>query len=142
MRLKFLHVLTVCVVTLAVLSPDIVVFDLVWGKHIELIESQQITCKISNNCATEIASTSQEQSTNLSHDLAGMQLSDANIVRQIITAYEQYKIAKLLEWFFLLVPICIGLGIILYDRYLVYRAAIFQQQVEMLERLWQQSIEQ
>jgi hypothetical protein len=39
-------------------------------------------------------------------------------------------------------PICIGLGIIGYDRYLVYRAAVFKAQVEMLEKLWQQSIEQ
>ncbi|MFH7029128.1 MAG: hypothetical protein ACHBN1_27980 [Heteroscytonema crispum UTEX LB 1556] len=142
MRFKFLHVLTVCVVTLAVLSPELVVFDVVWGKHIELVESQQLTCEVDKCNISKTASATQEQSTNLSQDLAGMQLSDANIVRQIMAAYEQYKITKLLEWFFLLVPICIGLGIILYDRYLVYRSAIFQQQVEMLERLWRQSIEQ
>lgn len=47
-----------------------------------------------------------------------------------------------MQWFFLLTPICVGLGIIAYDRYLVYRNAVFQEQVEMLERLWQQSIEQ
>jgi hypothetical protein len=142
MRFKFLHVLTVCVVTLAVLSPELVVFDVVWGKHIELVESQQLTCEVNKSCTSKTASSTQQKITNSSQNLAGVQLSDTNIVRQIMTAYKQYKIAKLLEWFFLLVPICIGLGIILYDRYLVYRAAIFQKQVEMLEKLWRQSIEQ
>ncbi len=36
-------------------------------------------------------------------------------------------------------PIGFCLGIALHDRYLVYRAAVLQSQVEMLERLWQRS---
>ena len=48
----------------------------------------------------------------------------------------------ILQWLLVAVPIGIGLAILLYDRYLVYRSAVFRSQVEMLERLWQQSIEQ
>lgn len=40
------------------------------------------------------------------------------------------------------IPYSFGNILFLYDRHLVYRAGIFQQQVEMLEKLWQESIEQ
>ena len=55
---------------------------------------------------------------------------------------ENYQTQNLWRWFFLFIPFCIGTVIYFYDRYLVYRANIFQQQVEMLEKIWQQSLEQ
>jgi hypothetical protein len=115
MKVKLLNVLTVCVVTLTVLSPTLVVCGVIWGRHTELVKTQNLPCEVNKiNSQSDITSLRQMQ-------------SGSNI----------------LQWLLVLTPICLGLGIIGYERYLVYRAAVFQAQVEMLERLWQQhSIEQ
>lgn len=142
MKVKLLNVLTVCVITLAVLSPALLVVSMVWGKHIELAKAQNLTCEFNNNLkANEILApksggidSSQIQDSN--------QISGIHLRTQQLTAIEQYQLATFLEWFFFLTPICLGLGIIAYDRYIVYRNAVFKEQVEMLERLWHQGIEQ
>jgi prepilin-type N-terminal cleavage/methylation domain-containing protein len=41
-----------------------------------------------------------------------------------------------------IIGILAGIGIIAYDRYLVYRAAVLKEHIAILERMWQQSIEQ
>jgi hypothetical protein len=138
MRVKLLNVLTVCVVTFVVLSPVLVVFSVVWERHIELIKPQNIACEVNKSSN----STPQLNSTHSSQISATVQSSNRNVVNQMLTIAEQYKLATILQWFFVLTPICVGLGIIFYDRYLFYRAAVLKEQVEMLERLWQQSIEQ
>ncbi|MBD6618995.1 hypothetical protein FNW02_25025 [Komarekiella sp. 'clone 1'] len=138
MRAKLLNVLTVCVVTLVVLSPELVVFGVVWERHINLVESQNLTCKVNESSTW----TPQPNGTHFSQSQASTKPSDRNVVNQMLTVAEQYKLATILQWFFVLTPICLGLGIIFYDRYLFYRAAVLKEQVEMLERLWQQSIEQ
>ncbi|WP_193195368.1 hypothetical protein [Nostoc sp. MG11] len=138
MKAKLLNILTVCVVTLVVLSPELVVFGVVWERHINLVESQNLTCKVNKSSTW----TPQPNSTYFSQSQASTKPSDRNVVNQMLTVAEQYKLATILQWFFVLTPICLGLGIIFYDRYLFYRAAVLKEQVEMLERLWQQSIEQ
>jgi len=135
MKAKFLNFLTVCVVTLAVLSPELVVFGIIWERHIELLESQNKTCEVSK---TDVAT----QTKNIPLPQTKIQTSEPNLVNKMLTVTEQYKLGTILQWFFVLTPICVGLAIIFYDRYLVYRAAVLKEQVEMLERLWQQSIEQ
>ncbi|MBD2614124.1 MAG: hypothetical protein RMY62_011385 [Nostoc sp. ZfuVER08] len=135
MKAKFLNFLTVCVVTLAVLSPELVVFGIIWERHIELLESQNKTCEVSK---TGVAS----QTKNIPLPQTKIHTSEPNLVNKMLTVTEQYKLGTILQWFFVLTPICVGLAIIFYDRYLVYRAAVLKEQVEMLERLWQQSIEQ
>jgi hypothetical protein len=137
MKAKLLNVLTVCVVTLIVLSPELVVFGVVWERHIDLVESQSLTCKLNKSSTL----TPQLNGTYSSQSQASIQSSNRNVVNQMLTVAEQYKLATILQWFFVLTPICVGLGIIFYDRYLFYRAAVLKEQVEMLERLWQQSIE-
>ncbi|MBE9037304.1 hypothetical protein [aff. Roholtiella sp. LEGE 12411] len=138
MKAKLLNVLTVCVVTLIVLSPELVVFGVVWERHIDLVESQSLTCKLNKSSTLN----PQLNGTYSSPSQASIQSSDRNVVNQMLTVAEQYKFATILQWFFVLTPIGVGLGIIFYDRYLFYRAAVLKEQVEMLERLWQQSIEQ
>lgn len=142
MKAKLLHVLTVCLVTLVVLSPGVVVFSVVWGRHIELVKTQNLDCELNNNNSDKTALSTQRTNTNLAQYQGSRQFPDCNAVNQVLTATEQYKLAAILQWFILLTPIFIGLGIIVYDRYLVYRAAVLKEQIEMLERLWQQSIEQ
>lgn len=142
MKVKLLHVLTVCLVTLAVLSPGLVVFSIVWEQHIQLLKTQNLACELNNNNPDKAGLSTQKNNINSVQYQGSKPFSDCNAVNQVLTATEQYKLATILQWFILLTPICVGLGIIVYDRYLVYRAAVLKEQIEMLERLWQQSIEQ
>ncbi|MDZ7959880.1 MAG: hypothetical protein RMY34_18690 [Aulosira sp. DedQUE10] len=142
MKVKLLNVLTVCVVTLAVLSPALFVFTMIWGRHIELVKAQNLTCEVNNNIRADNFLVPQPEGVNSSQSQPSINLYKQNLKSQNLTVVEQYQLATIMQWFFLLTPICVGLGIIVYDRYLVYRNAVFQEQVEMLERLWQQSIEQ
>ena len=140
MKAKLLNLLTFCVVTLVVLSPGVVVFGIVWERHLELVKSQTLACEVNKTSrnapilAPLIEGTHSPQTS--------IKSSDRNVIHQMLTVAEQYKFATILQWFFLLTPICVGLGILFYDRYLVHRAAVLKEQVEMLERLWQHSIEQ
>jgi len=142
MKVKLLNVLTVCVVTLAVLSPALLVFSIVWGRHIELVKAQNLICQVNNNSGTNNFLLPQSEGVDSSQSQPSISISNQNLKSQNLTPVEQYQLATIMQWFFLLTPIFVGLGIIVYDRYLVYRNAVFQEQVKMLERLWQQSIEQ
>ncbi|WP_373526800.1 hypothetical protein [Nostoc sp.] len=140
MKAKLLNVLTVCVVTLAVLSPELVVFGIIWERHLDLVKSQNLADEVNKANTDALALVPQTEGTHSPQ--TSIQFSDRNVVHQMLSVAEEYKFATILQWFFLLTPICVGLGILFYDRYLVHRAALLKEQVEMLERLWQQSIEQ
>ncbi|MEH1808315.1 MAG: hypothetical protein ACYTXT_23510 [Nostoc sp.] len=140
MKAKLLNVLTVCVVTLVMLSPGLVVFGIIWERHLELVKSQNLAYEVNNITTDAPALAPQTEGTHSPQ--TSIQSSDRNVVHQMLAVAEQYKFATILQWFFLLTPICVGLGILFYDRYLVHRAAVLKEQVEMLERLWHQSIEQ
>ncbi|WP_016949637.1 hypothetical protein [Anabaena sp. PCC 7108] len=142
MKLKVLNILTVCLVTLAVLSPGFLVFNLIWGRHIELVKTQNLSCQFTNINKVSEHLPLQTESINTPQSPANKKLSKYNFFVQLQILVEQYKIATILQWLVLGTPIGIGVGILVYDRYLVYRAAVFKAQIEMLERLWQQSIEQ
>lgn len=142
MRVKLLNVLTVCAITLVVLSPEILVFSLVWGRHIELVKTQNVTCEINQNISGYDALVPQHQGNNIPRYQAKIKISDCAANTQNLIAVKQYPFLTIVQWFFILTPICLGLGIIIYDRYLLYRAAVLREQVATLERLWQQSIEQ
>jgi hypothetical protein len=137
MRSRIVNIITVCLVTLAVLSPGVVVFGIIWGRHIELLEIKNSTYAVN-----QIGKNTTDEALNQSLLTTQQEDTKPNPAQEMLTTIEQYKIATLLEWFFLFFPICIGLAILFYDRYLVYRSAVLQEQIEMLERLWQQSIEQ
>ncbi|MDZ7954689.1 hypothetical protein [Nostoc sp. DedQUE09] len=140
MKAKLLNIFTVCVVTLVMLSPGLVVFGIIWERHLELVKSQNLAYEVNNTTTDTPALAPQTEGTHSPQ--TSIQSSDRNVVHQMLAVAEQYKFATILQWFFLLTPICVGLGILFYDRYLVHRAAVLREQVEMLERLWHQSIEQ
>ncbi|MBD2446956.1 hypothetical protein H6G76_07215 [Nostoc sp. FACHB-152] len=141
MKVKLLNVLTVCLVTLIVISPAMVVLKVVWEKHGELVKAQNSTCEVNKIDEVNQALDPAAAITHYSPHQASVNYCDRNVVNEPLTTDFVYKAAIILQWFILLTPVCIGLGILVYDRYLAYRAAVFQEQVEMLERLWQQSIE-
>jgi hypothetical protein len=142
MKLKILNVLTVSLVTLAVLSPGIIVFNLIWGRHIELVKTQNLSCQVTKMNKGSEPFFSQPESINTLQSPAKKKLPQHNFFEQLQILVTKYKIATILQWLVLGTPVGIGLGILVYDRYLVYRTAVLKAQIEMLERLWQQSIEQ
>jgi hypothetical protein len=149
MKVKVLNFIAVGLFTLLVISPGIVVFNIVWEKHLEFINMQNLVCDIHNNYTGNSEITLPETSTKLSQHQTNNQMSDSkallqadrNLVNRLLVITQQYRLASILQWFVLITPIFVGLGIIIYDRYLAYRAAILKEQVEILEKLWQQSIE-
>ncbi|WP_017315149.1 hypothetical protein [Mastigocladopsis repens] len=134
MKSKLVQLLTVCLVTVLVLSPELVVFSIVWERHMEVVQTKSLACQASQNWTSEEGKKSYQ-------NRSDGQFSATNFVNQPLTNTKPYKIVKILQWFFVLFPIFLGILVFLYDKYLIYRATVFQQQVEMLERLWQ-SIEQ
>lgn len=63
----------------------------------------------------------------------------APIAPQFFTPAEQAAIANALIGLGFLLPIGLGLGIFLSDRYTHYRATLLKQHIETLERIWQES---
>ncbi len=151
MRLQISKFLIVCLLTLIVLSPELVVLSVVWEQHIQLVEIQHLSCKVEQiqagvfsifgNQNTNLLTLDQECQ-NFAQDAATIKIFNANFLHILLTPTQLYKVVNCLKWFFLLFPIGLGIFCFLYDRYLVYRATVFQQQVDKLERLWQESIEQ
>jgi hypothetical protein len=149
MKVKVLNFIVVGLFTLLVISPGILVFNIVWEKHLEFINMQNLLCDIENNYTGNSQITLPEASRNLSQHQRNNQMSDnkallqadRNLVNRLLVITQQYRLASILQWFVLITPVFVGLGIIIYDRYLAYRAAILKEQVEILEKLWQESIE-
>jgi hypothetical protein len=142
MKVKLLNVLTVSLVTLALISPGVIVFAIVWGQHREFVKTQNLSCELQKINIASPKLSSQPQISNTQSSLVKVKLSERNFLHQLQMAAKKYKLATILQWLFLVTPICIGIGIIAYDRYLVYRAAVLKEHIAMLERMWQQSIEQ
>ncbi|SRR5579883_38814 len=136
MKLKPVKILTVCLITLVVLSPSIVVSGVVWKQHMELEKTQHLACNVEPISTNKLAFSPNQKSTVLKES------SRTNEQFFSIDFAEQYHIAKILYSCVLFIPILLGILTFCYDRYLIHRANVFQQQVEMLEKLWQQSIEQ
>lgn len=138
MKSKLVNLFTVCLITLAVIFPSLTVFGLVWEQHLKFVETQQnfsTSSQIQSECSASLqinSSINSDSNLYLNQDQTDINLSHRFKINQI---------HHLWRWLFLFVPFCIIVAIFLYDRYLVFRAHNFQQQVEMLEKLWQQSLE-
>jgi len=127
MKLKLINVFAVCLITLTVLFPSLTVFGLVWEKHLNFVEQQNISLY---NKSIESECSAFEIQTNFpTNNHVNLNLSN------------NYQIRHLWRWLFLFIPFCMVVAIYVYDRYLVCRAHMHQQQIEMLEKLWQQSLE-
>ncbi len=141
MKLKLVNILTVGLVTLAVLSPELVVLGVVWERHLEFAQLQHLECNVNQINEGKSTFLSKQKGTKLEQNITSKRIFDVNLIEQFLTSPQGYKIVKIWQRILLLVPIILGALAFLYDRYLMYRAAVFKQQIEMLERLWQQSAE-
>ncbi|MBS3025845.1 MAG: hypothetical protein HCA25_01780 [Dolichospermum sp. DET50] len=142
MKIKLLKVLTVSLVTLALISPGVGVFTIVWGQHREFVKTQNLSCELPKINIASPQLVPQTKIINTQPSLVKVKLSDNNFLHQLKIAAKKYNLVTILQWLFLVTPICVGVGIIAYDRYLVYRAAVLKEHIAMLEKMWQQSIEQ
>ena len=131
-NLKLVNVFAVCLIALTVLSPSLTVVGLVWKKHIEFVEMQQNIPSYNQSMESEYSVDTQINS--LTNSDCSNLYPNFNQTKSNSSDNSQ---TRLWRWLFLIIPFCIVTGIYLYDRYLIYRANIFQQQVEMLEKLWQ-----
>ena len=138
MNLKVVNIFFVCLITLIIISPSLTVFSLVWDKHIEFVKTQQNISVYNDSTKSEYSDLALPINTFNNSNFSNLYL---NPNQQNIKLFYTSKISNFFRWLFLIIPFCIGVTIFLYDRYLVHRAHIFQQQVDMLERIWQQSLE-
>ncbi len=136
MKLKLLNCLTVCLVTLAILSPGLFVFGIVWEQHLSLVQTQYLTCDVDLSRVGEYPSALNQRGT-LAHDNASRE--KVYYVEKFLDFLKQNKFFRRWRSLFLLLPILTGILIFGYDKYIVYRATVLQKQVEMLERLWHHS---
>ncbi len=151
MRLQFLKFLTIFLLTLTVLSPELAVLSIVWEQHMQLVETQHLVCEVnpshtgeSNIISIQETNTLflQLKCTKYAQETADIKIFDVKFLQKLLTHAQVYKVVDFLKWFFVFFPIFLGILAFLYDRYIVYRATVFQQKIDMLERLWQESIEQ
>ncbi|MHC5833502.1 MAG: hypothetical protein ACYT04_000000100295, partial [Nostoc sp.] len=83
MKAKLLNVLTVCVITLVMLSPGLVVFGIIWERHLELVKSQNFASEVNKTTTNTPALAPQTEGTHSSQ--TSIQSSDRNVVDQMLT---------------------------------------------------------
>ncbi|TWH61843.1 hypothetical protein [Dulcicalothrix desertica] len=126
MKAKLLNAFTVCLVTLAILSPEIAVLGIVWHQHLHL------------------------EKTNLFVNNTNFHIKDVQILEknsflkpkqqnEFLFIFNKYKIIFILESLLICIPVSIGVSIFAYEKYLIYRAEVYRKQVEILEKMWQKS---
>lgn len=64
----------------------------------------------------------------------------ATLTPQFLTAAQQDWLCNILLGVTYLLPVGLGLGLFMSDRYTKYRATVLNQQIQVLERIWQQNL--
>ncbi|GAC1492885.1 MAG: hypothetical protein NVS2B14_05780 [Chamaesiphon sp.] len=128
-KAKFFNLITVCLATSGLLAPAQVAFGYSTERQINLEQAQHLAC----------VKEGQHLLCNVEPQGAVVSPSSIDIVLPLPNPAQQKSIANILLWFSYILPCGICLGIFLYDRYCATRTAALQQQIEVLEKLWQQS---
>jgi hypothetical protein len=141
MKAKLIQLLTVSLVTLVILSPEILVFGVIWQNHLELEKTN-----------LSIQSDNLYQATSLQNNYLDNSNSSQQNVKKIpilnsenqehLDLLDTFKIILLLELSLFSLPIGLGTIFFLYDKYLMHRNNTYQKQIELLEEIWQYNIEQ
>ncbi len=135
MKDKILNFLTVSLVTLLIISPGLIVFTVVWERHLELVSAQNyLSSSHKGNIGFQ----------NLGSNFAGIKsqrIADTKFWEQRVILEGQYRTTKILLWLLLFAPISLGVGIFSYEKYLIHRQKVLEKQIHMLERMWQLTIE-
>jgi hypothetical protein len=140
MKAKIFNFITVFFVTLGVIAPALLVFGLILERHMELVNTQHLVYEVKKSSEGEIAFAPKQEATDSYKQTELLKSFNGQFVGQLLIPAQPETIVNSLVGFIFFVPIGFCLGMSLSDRYRVYRAAVFKERVEMLERLWQQSI--
>lgn len=103
MRLQISKFLIVSLLTLIVLSPELVVLSVVWEQHMQLVEIQHRSCKVEETQAgvfSIIGNRNQVSAQNFAQDAATIKFLDANFLHILLTPTQLYKVVDHLKWFF------------------------------------------
>lgn len=144
MKLKIVKIITVCLITLGVITPSLVTFGLIYEQH-SFQKLHYVVYKFQGIHEGVHKSIFNYKITDSQKDFGRLACSAANITSQLTnTPVNQQKAIAifLLQLIFIIFPISLALGTLLYNRYCIYRTAVFKDKVQMLERMWQQSIQQ
>jgi hypothetical protein len=150
MKGKVVSILTVGLVTLAVLSPELVVFGIVWQRHLELEKiynadtfttNIDLDVNIPNTPNTRSYLKSDESNSFLHSFETQQKLNAVTFVQELSALLKKYSFFVILQRLLLFIPIGISITIFIYDRYLSYRATVYKEQVDMLEKMWHFNIE-
>jgi ABC-type phosphate transport system permease subunit len=112
MKIQLQKFFIVCLIILTILSPGLFVFSIIWQQHLEL-----------------------DQSLRIDH----FNSSDNSSI-SIIDLFQQPNIILFIQWLLFAMPISLGIILFLQGKYTNHRVNSHQQNIEMLERLYQQSL--
>jgi ABC-type phosphate transport system permease subunit len=121
MKIKLQKVFIVCLTSLIVFSPALMVFGIIWQQHLELITTHEVN-----------------QSLNFNYNEQYSLDNDSSTA--IIGLFTKPNIVTFLMCLLFGIPILLGTLLFVYERYLIHRATTHQENIDMLERLYQHHI--
>jgi hypothetical protein len=143
---KLFNLLAVCLATSGLLAPAKGAFAHSGEQQINPEQAQHLVCvKQGQHLLCEEQESSKQElgwnqaTLNESQSTDSLKSSTVTVVPQMLSPAEQGSIANILIAVGYLVPCGLILGIFLHDKYYAYRAAVLNEQIERLERLWKQS---
>ncbi|MEA5570086.1 hypothetical protein [Calothrix sp. UHCC 0171] len=135
MNAKLINILTVSLVTFAVLVPEILVFGFIWQNHLQFEQNNSLISSgdsLHNNYVNNILLNTT--------DVEKIPISNGEN-HGFIDWLDTFKIILLLELLLFSLPMGLVLIFFLYDRYLIHRNISYQQRVELLEKIWHYDID-
>jgi hypothetical protein len=147
MKFKLFNLTLVCLATLGGLAPDQAAFAQGVEQQINPEQAQHLICvKEGQHLLCDIKKSGERQQQSAHQGVVkeakapvSLKSSTVNGVPQLLSPAQQTLIANILLGIGYLLPCGVCLGIFLYDKYYAYRSAVLKEQIEFLERLWQQS---
>jgi|GEM_PF-3334485 len=140
MKFTLLNLLTVSLVTFAVISPDLLVLAVVWDKHMDLVENQYLVSPGKTVSGEHQSVSYINTATESSQPANQINYSYADLTEPLMTFEAEAILLKITLGVLFFLPLFIWSLILIHQKYMVYRASIYQKKVEFLERMWQQSM--
>jgi hypothetical protein len=141
MKRKFFEILTVSLITLAILFVPLAVFARIWQLHLEFVNHTAVVAKPNQQPGPRDRSATTQIATLESPPQFSKLIRDETETTSLLRTVQRAIIINLILELVVFIPLGFGLGIFWQSWYRTYRSALFQKQVAKLEKLWQQSIQ-
>jgi hypothetical protein len=141
MKAKLIHLFTVSLVTLVILSPEILVFGVIWQYHLEFKKTNFL---IQPDNPYQVSNSQYDYGNNtwLNQKKLEKVPTSNSTNQESLDLLDILKIILLLELSLFSLPLGFGLIFFIYERYLISRNNYYKKQIELLEKAWQHHIEQ